>query len=153
MSGKYICRASNTAGSDSCSINLEVITCTCTVKTLFLLRHTSEYSRVFFKLHCCDSHYVWIQCVLLFSSFQCRHDCSSYSRVNSGTGGHGALPHIRTEKEARHRGRDSQWDQVRVSLYNMWWKFKKSFTRPSKGLMYKCLKLFICNTYKKGRVT
>lgn len=26
MSGKYICRASNTAGSDSCSINLEVIT-------------------------------------------------------------------------------------------------------------------------------
>ncbi|MEQ2161539.1 hypothetical protein GOODEAATRI_010592, partial [Goodea atripinnis] len=28
MSGKYICRASNTAGSDSCSINLEVITCT-----------------------------------------------------------------------------------------------------------------------------
>ncbi|KAF6716126.1 Endothelial cell-selective adhesion molecule [Oryzias melastigma] len=29
MSGKYICRASNTAGSDSCSINLEVITCMC----------------------------------------------------------------------------------------------------------------------------
>lgn len=28
MSGKYICRASNTAGTDSCSINLEVITCT-----------------------------------------------------------------------------------------------------------------------------
>ncbi|CAJ1065251.1 endothelial cell-selective adhesion molecule isoform X1 [Xyrichtys novacula] len=28
MSGKYICRASNTAGSDSCSINLEVITST-----------------------------------------------------------------------------------------------------------------------------
>ncbi|KAA8594063.1 hypothetical protein FQN60_004897 [Etheostoma spectabile] len=26
MSGKYICRASNTAGSDSCSVNLEVIT-------------------------------------------------------------------------------------------------------------------------------
>ncbi|XP_056139692.1 endothelial cell-selective adhesion molecule [Lampris incognitus] len=26
MSGKYVCRASNTAGSDSCSINLEVIT-------------------------------------------------------------------------------------------------------------------------------
>ncbi|XP_075956192.1 endothelial cell-selective adhesion molecule [Anarhichas minor] len=26
MSGKYICRASNTAGSDSCSINLEVMT-------------------------------------------------------------------------------------------------------------------------------
>ncbi|XP_038159292.1 endothelial cell-selective adhesion molecule isoform X2 [Cyprinodon tularosa] len=26
MSGKYICRASNTAGTDSCSINLEVIT-------------------------------------------------------------------------------------------------------------------------------
>ncbi|XP_038550009.1 endothelial cell-selective adhesion molecule [Micropterus salmoides] len=26
MSGKYICRASNTAGSDTCSINLEVIT-------------------------------------------------------------------------------------------------------------------------------
>ncbi|KAF7652219.1 hypothetical protein LDENG_00099720 [Lucifuga dentata] len=26
MSGKYMCRASNTAGSDSCSINLEVIT-------------------------------------------------------------------------------------------------------------------------------
>lgn len=26
MSGKYICRASNTAGSDSCSINLEVFT-------------------------------------------------------------------------------------------------------------------------------
>ncbi|XP_029301742.1 LOW QUALITY PROTEIN: endothelial cell-selective adhesion molecule [Cottoperca gobio] len=26
MTGKYICRASNTAGSDSCSINLEVIT-------------------------------------------------------------------------------------------------------------------------------
>ncbi|XP_054598512.1 endothelial cell-selective adhesion molecule isoform X2 [Nothobranchius furzeri] len=26
MSGKYICRASNTAGSDSCSINLEVVT-------------------------------------------------------------------------------------------------------------------------------
>ncbi|KAM9317606.1 endothelial cell-selective adhesion molecule [Pholidichthys leucotaenia] len=26
MSGKYICRASNTAGSDSCSINLEVLT-------------------------------------------------------------------------------------------------------------------------------
>ncbi|XP_013867871.1 endothelial cell-selective adhesion molecule [Austrofundulus limnaeus] len=28
MSGKYICRASNTAGSDSCSINLEVLTST-----------------------------------------------------------------------------------------------------------------------------
>lgn len=27
MSGKYTCRASNTAGTDSCSINLEVITC------------------------------------------------------------------------------------------------------------------------------
>ncbi|KAM6960883.1 endothelial cell-selective adhesion molecule isoform 2-T2 [Aplochiton taeniatus] len=26
MSGKYVCRASNTAGSDTCSINLEVIT-------------------------------------------------------------------------------------------------------------------------------
>ncbi|XP_076002644.1 endothelial cell-selective adhesion molecule [Genypterus blacodes] len=26
MAGKYVCRASNTAGSDSCSINLEVIT-------------------------------------------------------------------------------------------------------------------------------
>ncbi|KAK2847415.1 hypothetical protein Q5P01_010414 [Channa striata] len=26
MSGKYVCRASNTAGSDSCSVNLEVIT-------------------------------------------------------------------------------------------------------------------------------
>ncbi|KAJ7995512.1 hypothetical protein DPEC_G00245350 [Dallia pectoralis] len=28
MSGKYVCRASNTAGSDTCSINLEVITST-----------------------------------------------------------------------------------------------------------------------------
>ncbi|CAL9707847.1 unnamed protein product [Knipowitschia caucasica] len=26
MSGKYVCRASNTAGSDTCSINLEVVT-------------------------------------------------------------------------------------------------------------------------------
>ena len=26
MSGKYVCRASNTAGSDSCHINLEVST-------------------------------------------------------------------------------------------------------------------------------
>lgn len=28
MSGKYVCTASNTAGNDSCYINLEVITCT-----------------------------------------------------------------------------------------------------------------------------
>uniref|UniRef100_A0A3Q3MZQ1 Endothelial cell adhesion molecule b n=1 Tax=Mastacembelus armatus TaxID=205130 RepID=A0A3Q3MZQ1_9TELE len=38
MSGKYVCRASNTAGSDSCSINLEVITCTYT----FLFYSTSH---------------------------------------------------------------------------------------------------------------
>lgn len=28
MSGKYICTASNTAGSESCFINLEIVTCT-----------------------------------------------------------------------------------------------------------------------------
>ena len=28
MSGKYVCTASNSAGSESCFINLEVVTCT-----------------------------------------------------------------------------------------------------------------------------
>lgn len=28
MSGKYVCTASNTAGSESCFINLEIVTCT-----------------------------------------------------------------------------------------------------------------------------
>lgn len=80
MSGKYICRASNTAGSDSCSINLEVLTCTFTNSTGILL------PTIHLGLNAAR--------VVCLNSFECRRDRRSDSGIGGGTGGHGAPPHI-----------------------------------------------------------
>lgn len=115
MSGKYVCRAFNSAGSDSCSISLEVVTCTCVITTH---THTHRHGVFYSKQQNSDSssslsieHWsggcsrTGLRCrPHLHGSAACLHPQTTTTKAGAPWGGGG--------------GGDVQRDQVRAWLHH-----------------------------------